>query len=289
MTRELDPVRLDAPKSSLLTITDPIPDGIDWWTSGIALVRRPVGRVTTTSCFIGDDHLDIAPFTHPDGVAFVPTPLDLPVTLAKHYSLSPDTSALSKKLADDALKAEHALALSRLLQIGSVGGVSGAVRNPGFATLPAVPAISASGTATSGTTAGTAFTLTRGIAALLEWWRVNGLPGMAIVHVPQLLAPGMAATGQIDPAQQGATMVAGGNAWYSFGPGYEPAIGPRSTASGANKAWIWISGRVYAATRPGAHRSMSSYRENRDLALATDTGIVAFDTGAVAAALVDLP
>lgn len=287
MAGDLDPVRLDAPKASLLTVTDPIPDGLEWWTKGVSLVRRPTGHVTSTSCFVGADHVDLAPYTHPDGVRFESTPLDYGVTLKRVEALSPDVAAVTARLGDEALKADTASTLSRWLQLGVVGGST--VRNPGFVTLPAVPALSASGTATSGTTAGTAFTLTRGLAALLDWWRVNGLPGMAIVHVPQLLAPGMAASGQIDPAQQGATMVAGGNAWFSFGPGYDPAVGPRSTAAGANKAWIWISGRVFASTRRGTHRTMSAYTQDTNLALATDTGIVAFDTGAVAAALVDLP
>lgn len=280
----IPPVRLDPPRSSLLSVADPLPDppadSLAWWDGGITMPIRPAGHGTIG----GTPDFHVQPMA---SQSFGPFPLDYALKVQSQYALGPDTINELERFAADGGKADAAYLMSRALQLGTTYC---GITNPGLATVPDAVLLTLEGVeeAVEDTApTGTAMTITAAVGALLEWWRTAGLPGMAIIHLPAVLFPAAAAARLIEPGQQGPALLAGGTAWLSFGPGYDPAVGPQGSVAGDGTAFVWITSRVYAGTRDAEDAKGTSWREGNVAVVDADIGLVAFNTSTVAAAYVE--
>lgn len=282
----LTPVSLEPPRSSILSVADTI-DG-DWVSHGVVLGDQPTGHVniaaTTAVAAPGTANKQTAIC---GGTRFFPFPMDWRTELTGLSGGAAETLASEATLASHALEADTAWAISSRLQLGCTVG---AQVTPGFATLPVgigagqVPFLTLAGREATNT--GGAMSLEQGISVLLSWWRVYGLPGMGLVHLPSELAPFAAMKRLVDVGQQGAAYLAGGMARLSLGPGYDSTIGPGGAVAGAGEAWIWISSRVYAdVTEVTVDRAVQG-NLNQSMSKAQRFGIYAFNTNSVAAAKV---
>lgn len=289
LTLPRSPVSEEPPRSSILNVAKVI-EGEDWVDHGFEMANHPAGHlnIESTSAVAAPGQPNSV-FNECTSTRFFPFTLDWRTEIKGLSGGTEAAKATSEKLARHALEADTPYGVSRALQFGTTNAYG---TNPGLSTLPSGIGVGEVNTITAAgreaVASGAALALVPGIASLLDWWQDLGLPGMAVVHMPSQLAVHASRDRLIEPGQQGAPLLAGGMAWLSFGPGYDPTIGPGGQVAPAGATWIWVTSEVHVGLTGITTEDFSKFRRNESAVKASRRCVYGFNTSTVAAALVSI-
>jgi len=276
-----EPLPILTHRTGIMQVRTPVNSDLSWVQTGLEVPGRTCGHGRIPTCCAPPGAAPVLPAIVNSGRTWHPFQLVWDVVCPTMCGTETEVA----RIVDDLATVDEAWLLARALQFGAGG-------NPGLVTLPIAPAGSGCDvkviTGVIDDPNGPALPLTSAVATMLSYW-ADTAAGIPIIHAATILAPLFAHANLIDPAAQGTVTLAGGSALMSFGPGYDPQVGPAGILAGPGEAWLWATGAVYAETATMPTSTSRDTGANTVQAQTDRVGVYAFDCCGVVAVKVELP